>query len=168
MWKRKRKAEWLPWYRARNYKGDMTEAEKRQLDAFRMQPTHPAVQWDDLPEEVQKYVSRIEVELYDHKQQQAAGRSLFFCAVGVLLLFLNYKGCLGDPTIWSYVGAVLLLVLPWFVYRYEWNKNAEEFLPSDAPYGVTEERIREEWELNYIVSRRVEQRRAEGDAASPS
>jgi exonuclease I len=31
MWKRKRKAEWLPWYRARNYKGDLTEAEKRQL-----------------------------------------------------------------------------------------------------------------------------------------
>ena len=41
MWRRKRKAEWLPWYQARSYKGDLTEAEKRELDAFRMQPKHP-------------------------------------------------------------------------------------------------------------------------------
>ena len=38
MWKRKRKSEWLPWYRAPDYKGDLTEAQKRELDAFRMQP----------------------------------------------------------------------------------------------------------------------------------
>jgi exonuclease I len=57
MWKRKRKAEeWLPWYRARNYKGDLTEAEKRQFDAFRMQPKHPADH--DLPEEVRNYIIR--------------------------------------------------------------------------------------------------------------
>ena len=75
MWKRKRKAEWLPWYRARNYKGDLTEAEKRQFDAFRMQPKHPAAQEDDLPEEVQSYIGRIEMELYDKKQEGARGPS---------------------------------------------------------------------------------------------
>jgi len=47
MAKRKRIAEWLPWYRGRNYKGDLTEAEKHQLDALRMQPTHPAARWED-------------------------------------------------------------------------------------------------------------------------
>jgi exonuclease I len=77
MWKRKRKAEWLPWYRARNYKGDLTEAEKRQLDAFRMQPKHPAAQEDDLPEEVQSYIGRIEMELYDKKQEGAVGQAMF-------------------------------------------------------------------------------------------
>jgi hypothetical protein len=44
MWKRKPKTEWVPWYRAHDYKGDMTETEKRELDAFRMEPKHPAAQ----------------------------------------------------------------------------------------------------------------------------
>jgi hypothetical protein len=50
--------------------------------------------------------------------------------VDAALLFLNYKGCLGEPTIWSNVGAVLLLVLPWFWFRREFHKNAEEHVPS--------------------------------------
>jgi exonuclease I len=38
MFRRKKKQpEHLPWYRARNYKGNLTEDEKRQLDFFRMQ-----------------------------------------------------------------------------------------------------------------------------------
>jgi len=64
--KRKGKPEWLPWYRSRNYKGDMTETEKRQLDAFRAQPKHPATRTEDLPEEVRDYINGIELELYDH------------------------------------------------------------------------------------------------------
>ena len=63
MWKRKR--EWLPWYRARNYEGDLTEAEKRQLDAFRMQPSHPAAKFDDLPER------GFDVSLSSNKQRAA-------------------------------------------------------------------------------------------------
>ena len=58
MVKRKRQVEHLPWYRARNYKGDLTETEKRQLDAFRKQPKHPAAEEDDLPEEVRNYSVR--------------------------------------------------------------------------------------------------------------
>jgi hypothetical protein len=70
--KGKHKAEWLPWYRARNYKGDLTEAEKRQFDAFRVQPKHPAAQYHELPEEVQSYINRIECELYDKRQDGVA------------------------------------------------------------------------------------------------
>jgi hypothetical protein len=87
------------------------------------------------------------------KQDGAAGRAMFYSAIGAALLFLNYKGFFGAPTIWSYAGAVMLLVLPWFFYRYQWNKNAEEFLPSDAPCSVTDEGIRQEWELEYLVRR---------------
>jgi hypothetical protein len=161
MRKRKGKAEWLPWYRARNYDGDPTEAEKRQLDAFRMQPRHPAARWDDLPEEVRDYISGIELELYDHKQQEAAGRAFFSSGIGAVLLFLTYKGWLDVPTIWTYLASVLLLVFPWFFYSHQWKKNAEEFLPSGAPYNATEERIRKEWELNYIVDIRRGQREQE-------
>jgi hypothetical protein len=74
----KHKSEWVPWYRARNYKGNLTEAEKRQFDAFRMQPRHPAATYDDLPEEVQNYIGRIEIELYDKKQEGAAGTAFVF------------------------------------------------------------------------------------------
>jgi hypothetical protein len=171
MWKRKRKAEWLPWYRGPNYKGNMTEAEKFQLDAFRMQPTHPAAQWDALHEEVQSYINKIELELYDKKQEGAAGLALALSAIGAALLYLNYKGCFGPPTLWSYIGAGLLLVLPWLFYRHQWNKNADEFMPlgdpsDDAPDNATEERFREEWKLNYIVqNRQAERRRAERDAS---
>jgi len=158
MWKRKRKGEPLPWYRAPNYKGNITEAEKRQLDAFRMQPKHPSAQWDDLPEEVRNYIVRIELELYDGKQDAAAGRAFFWSAAGAVLLFLVYKGVLGEPTIWRYAPAALILIVPWIVYRFEWNKNAEAFRPRN-----TEERIREEWELNYIVDQKTH---AESDASS--
>src|SRR4051812_48997209 len=95
MWKNKRKAEWLPWYRARNYKGDLTEAEKRELDALRMQPKHPAVEANNLPEEVQSYLNKKELELYDKKQDSAAGRALILSAIGAALLYLNYGSCFG-------------------------------------------------------------------------
>jgi len=65
MWKRK--GEWLPWYRARNYQGTLTETEKRQLDAFRAQPMHPAARLESLPKEVQDHISGIEMELFDKK-----------------------------------------------------------------------------------------------------
>jgi hypothetical protein len=49
---------------ARNYKGNLTENEKRQLDFFRMQEKHPAADYDSLPEEVQRYINRITMEHY--------------------------------------------------------------------------------------------------------
>jgi hypothetical protein len=147
----KGKAEWVPCYRARKYKGDLTEAEKRQLDAFRMQPNHPAATIDDLPDEVQQYVSRVELELYDKKQEAAAARAFVVSAIGAALLFLNYNGCFAAPTIWSNLGAVLLLVCPWPIYLYQWRRNAEEFMPRGASWSATAEAIRQEWELNYIA-----------------
>jgi hypothetical protein len=148
MWKRK--AEWVPWYRARNYKGNLTEAEKRQLDAFRIQAKHPAATFDDLTEEVQSYLSGIQLELYDKNQAGVAARAFLYSAIGAGMLFLNYKSCFAAPTIWWNLGAVLLLICPWFVYRYQWHKNAEESTPKDAPWRATEEGIRKEWELSYI------------------
>ena len=78
MWKRKK--EW-PWYRARNYRGNLTEAEKRQLDAFRMQQKHPAANLDDLPDEVRRYLSNTEFKLYDKKQDEATGRAVLYSVI---------------------------------------------------------------------------------------
>lgn len=69
MFGRKNKKEPLPWYRARNYKGNLTEAEKRELDLLRHRESeggeHPSANYGYLPEEVQSYLSKIEIERYD-------------------------------------------------------------------------------------------------------
>jgi hypothetical protein len=150
----KRKAEWVPWYRERSYKGNLSEAEKRQLDAFRTQPKHPAATFDDLPEEVQSYLSGIQLELYDKKQESVADRAFFFSAIAGGLLFLNYKSCFPTPDVWTNAGAVLLLLFAWFQYWRQWGKNAEEFTPAGATWRPTEEGIRREWELNYLFCSR--------------
>jgi hypothetical protein len=152
---RKRNAEWVPWYRERKYKGDLTEAEKRELDAFRMQPEHPATSFDDLPEEVQSYISGIELELYDKKQEGAAARAILYSAIGAGLLFLNYKSCFPAPDVWVDLGAVLLLGFTWFGYWRQWRRNAEEFVPTGHSWSPTEEGIRKEWELDYISHSRA-------------
>src|SRR5258706_9620392 len=153
MWKRSKKAERLPWYRSRNYKGDLTESVKRELDTFRSQEKHPAVRYKDLPEEAQHYISRLELEVYDDKQQRLAGSCLLVSAIGlgsIILMYLGYH----EATAWKYLGGLILLILPWPIYVREWRKNAENFLPRDAPNLPTDEALRVEWEIEYLARRR--------------
>jgi hypothetical protein len=157
MWKRKRKTEFLPWYRAPGYKGNLTEAQKRELDSFRAQETHPAANYDSLPTEAQHYINRLELQIYDDKQQQIAGAALVVMAFGALTLYLTYFGA-PEPTAWRYVAGGLCLVVPWFVYSYYWKKNAKAFMPEE-PYAAspTDEGLRLEWEIEYLSHRRREQ-----------
>jgi hypothetical protein len=90
--RKKKQREHLPWYRARNYKGNLTEIEKRQLDSFRMQEKHPAGDYDSLPEEVQRYISSLEIEVYDNKQQTLALSTLFVSGVGGYFLIRYMLG----------------------------------------------------------------------------
>lgn len=158
--RRKRKAEVLPWYRARGYKGKMTEAEKRELDAFRMLPKHPAAHRWDLPQEVQNYITKLELEIYDQKQDRLAGRTIAAVVIGVVIVGVSYFGR-PEPTVFTYIGGVAFIIVPWFVYRYFWKKNADEFMPldDDNPGRQTDEGIIREWELEYLGN----QRRARDD-----
>ena len=54
-----------PWYRVPDYKGNLIEAEKRELDAFRARPRHPAFEYSELSEQVEIYISGLETEAYD-------------------------------------------------------------------------------------------------------
>jgi tRNA (mo5U34)-methyltransferase len=77
-WKRRRKPERLPWRCPQNYKGELTEAEKRRLDAFRMQPKHTSAQLDDLPEEVRDYAETLrrkiaEIPFWYHRIELPGG-----------------------------------------------------------------------------------------------
>ena len=151
-WRKKKRKEPLPWYRARNYKGNLTEAEKRELDLLRHRESeggeHPSASYGDLPEEVQSYLSKIEVERYDLIQEALAGRCLLWSGVGLFLL-LNHFGWISpkyDSTGVFLVG-VFLLLAPWVYYPIKWRKNAAQNLKHDG--------IRAEWELNYIVNNRM-------------
>lgn len=79
--------EQLPWYRANGYDGNMSEHEKRVLDSFRLQRTHPAASYDSLPAEVQSYISNLELTIYDNKQDALAYGCLVVSGIGALNLY---------------------------------------------------------------------------------
>ena len=146
--RQKVRREGLPWYRAPNYKGSLTEAEKRELDSFRLQESQGgadrSANCGELPDEVQSYLSKIWVERYDQIQEALVGRCFLVSAIGLFLL-LNHFRCISpnyDSTEVFFAGAFLLLA-PWIYYPIKWKKNAETFPDNN-------EGIRTEWELNYI------------------
>lgn len=148
----RKKKESVPWYRVPNYKGNLTEDEKRELDSFRHRAEshgedHPAATYDDLPEEVRDYVSKLQIEFYDKIQEGLVGRCLLISAVGAFLLLNHFGWFTGayNSTEILLVGALFLLA-PWVYYPIKWRKNADRYL------GDTNEDLRTQWELNYIVS----------------
>jgi hypothetical protein len=156
MFKRKqKKKETLPWYRQRSYKGNLTEEEKRELDSFRWlaaQPggKHPAAEYSDLPNEVQMYISKLEIELYDEIQQALVGRVFLISGIGAFYL-ANYFGWISVK--WDLPELALLstflMIAPWLYYVWKWRKNADQF----SERGT--EGIRTEWELEHVVSKKM-------------
>lgn len=156
------KKEWLPWYRRKGYKGNLTEEEKRILDSLRMKEPHPAARYEQLPDEAQRYINRLEVELYDKKQESAAGKAFLLTGVAVFPIWFGYKGYGDSSPLFSYLLGSVLLIVAWVGYRWEWKKNADEFMPKeeDTP-NTTDEELRYEWELVHIV-RHKHRKDAEG------
>ena len=94
-WRKKNQEDQVFWYRRRDYKGNLTEDEKRELDHFRwlaQQPggKHPADH--DLPEEVIDYISKLKIELHDARGTLLMGRTLFLTVTGVFLLWCVFFG----------------------------------------------------------------------------
>ena len=156
MFARKQK-ERLPWYRKPGYKGNLTEGEKRELDSFRFRERendekHPAATFDDIPEEVQSYISKIEIALYDAIQERLVGRCFLVSGLGALFL-ANYFGWIslthGEHDAFELGSGIFFLVAPWVYYYFKWKKNADEFFSEWGSEG-----IRAEWELDHIVSKR--------------
>lgn len=46
----------------------MTEEQKRHLDGIRDREPHPAIEYEQLPNEAQSYINKLEMEAYDAKQ----------------------------------------------------------------------------------------------------
>jgi hypothetical protein len=126
-WLRRRRrspsSERLPWYRAPDYSGNFTEAEKRKLDAFRTQALHPAYQYGDLPGHVESYIAGLEVEVFDLKQARAAGSAFATSLVGAAVLYITRFGIGPFDAIWGYLGGFALFIIPWIVYRSECRRT---------------------------------------------
>ena len=157
MFWRKKQEDQVPWYRQRGYKGNLTEEEKRELDSLRwlaQQPggKHPAAEYSDLPEGVQSYISKLEIKLHDERGAVLMGRVLFACVMGVLLVagYFGWKPVNHEGSNFALLFGVALIVLPWFLFFREEKKLRNEFRA-----GQCSERIRTEWELDYIVSKKT-------------
>lgn len=157
-WRKRKKKEPLPWYRAPNYKGNLTEDEKQEFDSFRYQARrhgskHPAATYSDLPEEAGLYISRLHIELYDKLQENLVGRCFLVSGVNAFLL-LNYFGLISPKynSTEIFLFGTALLLAPWIYYPIKWRKNA------DQHFGDTDESIRTEWELNYIANKKMSKR----------
>lgn len=134
----------------------MTEEQKRQLDGIRDQNPHPAITYEQLPNEAQSYINELEMEAYDARQQALAGRTLLLSALGAFLIDVNFLHLVNVANSWSAVVAVPLFVLPWVFYVWQWRRNAREFsLPSGGTgwSHPSDEKLREAWELDYVVRR---------------
>ena len=119
----------LPWYRAPNYDGNLTEDEKRELDPFRYREKsqgrkHPAVDCGDLPNEVTMYISKLEIERYGMRFKKGWLAVALVSAIGAFVLrqpfcwiSLNYT----SPGVLLFAAG--FLVVPWFYYPIKWRKK---------------------------------------------
>jgi hypothetical protein len=151
---RRTSREVLPWYRKPSYRGKLTEAQKRHLDSIREREPHPATRFEQLPDEVQSYITELEMAVYDSKQQSLAGRTLLVSGLGAILIDANFLHLIDWTNWWAAIIAGPLLLFPWIFYAWQWRRNADEFSPpaNGADWtSPSDEKLREAWELDHIV-----------------
>ncbi|WP_024587573.1 hypothetical protein [Aliihoeflea sp. 2WW] len=159
MWWRKEIDPDLPWYRRPDYTGNLTEAQKRKLDAIRDRDVHPAAKLANLPDEVKNYIGRLELEAYDAKQSQTAAGPILFMLAILCIMALNYFGIEASTDRSRYIVGAAMIIAAWIVYSRKWKANAKEFLPDGGrAEAQADEEFRREWELEYLSLLRREER----------
>lgn len=153
--------EWLPWYRQKGYKGDLTEDEKTHLDSFALMPKHPSASENSLPKEVRDYIAELEFQLHDTKRDALYLRALASMGVGA---YLVYEAAMGDAWTGSpmayFIGFALIAYTPFYL-RKETRKVFNELLiktEKGGPLTTSDVGIRRNWEMTEIVRYRHKQR----------
>ena len=146
--------EILPWYRRPGYRRKMPENHKRLLDQIRMEGAHPAATYADLPEETQRYITRLELKIYNAKQQSLVLGSSLLCAIGLYFLYQWYRA--GD--LFNLFGGIIFGIVPWIYYRIRSRKNWNDFWPIDDANRPSNEAMQEEWDIHYQSEARDAQR----------
>lgn len=162
-----KKNEWVPWYRRKGYRGNLTEEEKRYLDSFRLEKKHPAATFDELPSEVQSYLMELEQAVYDKKQEGAATKALILNGIGAFMIFTAYRETSWYGPLFGYVLGGAVIAFAWINYPREWKKNAEEDRIDQkgegVPFSATEEKFQQYWESDAISRFRKRHEQETGD-----
>jgi hypothetical protein len=149
-WFRKRSGDDAAWYRHRNYKGNLTEDEKMELDSIRWQAKsgiHPAAKIDELPDEVIDYISDLENEALEYRKLPHEWAFIIaFCLFIYCILsgFELIKDIEYLPNIW-----ILLLISIIFLANSFYNINKLDNLDFKS-----DKKLMEKWELDYIIFKR--------------
>lgn len=147
-WFRKTKMGDVAWYRHRNYKGNLSEDQKMELDSIRWKSKsgqHPAAKFEDLPEEVQDYIVYLESEISDSKFSVSIISFLFgaflmiYCALSTLDI-LSYSDVLPSIAKLSLISLALIVfgVLDYRSVQKRWVEK-----------DINEELLKN-WEIDYI------------------
>ena len=146
--------EWMPWYRRKDYRGNLTDEQKRHLDSFRLEEKHPAVAVEDLPEEVQSYLSELELAVYDAKREGVATKAFVLTGVGAFVIFLAYYELGWFAPLVGYVLGGAIIAFARINYSREWKRNADGLWIKQegrgVPFSRTEEKLQAYWELDEI------------------
>ena len=149
-WFRKRSGDDVAWYRHRNYKGDLNEDEKMELDSIRWQAKsqrHPSAKIEDLPNEVVDYISDLEFECMrsrksPHEWTVLIAFSLFvYC---ILSGFEIIEAIEYSEKVWILLPISIIFFCNGF---YNINKLDNFDFQSD-------QKLMEKWELDYIIFKR--------------
>jgi hypothetical protein len=146
--------EWLPWYRRKEYRGNLTEKEKRHLDSFRRGNKHPATALEDLPDEVQAYLGELELAVHDKTQEKIIIKAFALTAIGAFLIVSAYRNTGWASPLLEYFLGGSIIVFAWFGFSRKWKSNTEDLWINNkgngAPFSRTEEKLQKHWELNEI------------------
>lgn len=135
------------WYR--KPKARVSPADAAYFDDLRTSDHHPAAEFGDLPEEAQSVIAAMEVQHLDLARERYFSSGALWLLIGAAALAFAHFGGVGryvliDPVGWDYVMGFFFVALG--IVRFVQGQRFD--LPE------VNERLREEWEIDYVVNRK--------------
>ena len=144
--------EFVPWYRREDYRGILKENHKRKLDAIRYQDKHPATEFYTLPEDVQRYIEELELNIYQTKTRLHNLETIVGGGIGGYLLYAAWTGERAYSLFYGILGVGLIV---WTVIRsiqQHQKLDADHWASVSDPDwpSISQEGIRRNWEYGLI------------------
>ncbi len=135
------------WYR--KPKIEVSPADVAYFDDLRAGDQHPAAGFGDLPEEVQSFIIALEVQYLDLARERYFSSGAMWLLIGIGALAFAQLGGIGryvliDAGGWDYFACIFFIVLG--IARFV---QGQRFALPDV-----NERLREEWEIDYVVGKK--------------
>ena len=147
-------SEWKPWYRRKDYKGNLTEDQKRYLDSFRNGEPHPATPFGDLPDEVQSRLMELELDLKEQQDSASVVTTLVWSALGCYSVYEGYIGDFGVVSFFYYSCALICIAMGYRTYQNYSSRHEHHNWYGDTgkgePFSSTDESLQRHWEINAL------------------